>query len=209
MYIISETFPDNDARVIPGVERLYQHWMYTSWFVPDELKLSVDLEEWGAIEVSEDVAKAMKFGNTNKGRIGIRTGTKQYQDVFMSSTEADGEKTYYYLTEEDQKHGAECLKTEMILYLEYHYRIILSEEDQIKFANKKKKIYDEINSCVNILQCQLLMHKRFGVECSNLAKTEYSLGSARFDLSTPGADNFPEIRPEHLKSPEPVPGYNR
>lgn len=190
MYIVCETLGGDDPRMLPGMERLYSHWVFTTYFVPDELRSQVNLDDWDAEEVTESVAKAVKFGNTNSGKIGVRTGSPNYDDIYGSnSLEPVGQKTYYYITPEDDANTAEALKSEMKIYLKKHYEKIIDVELSQKFATKKQQILDEINACETILDCQKILHFRFGIESSKLATTE-NWPSSTVDLSEPGLDNF-------------------
>ena len=108
MYIICETIAGNDPRYTSTLERIYSHWIYTAYYSPTP----VDLELYDATEVSESVARSMKFGNVNKGKIGLRTGSLAHEEVFGNSTEADGVKTYYYINESEEAETVELLKVE-------------------------------------------------------------------------------------------------
>jgi hypothetical protein len=189
MYIISETLAGNDPRFHADMERIYSHWLYTSYYVPDSAKPSVVIDNKEMIEVPENVARAVKFGNVNAGKIGIRTGTLAHEEVFGESTEPDGQKTYYYINETDEQNVVQALKFEMTLYLNKHYSQ-LSSEIYSRFSDKRQTIESEISECSTLIECQKLMHVRFGLESLKGAQTDYNLGPAKFDLSEPGRDNY-------------------
>jgi hypothetical protein len=189
MYIISETLAGNDPRFHIDIERIYSHWLYTSYYVPDSAISSIGLDNKEIVEVDESVARAVKFGNVNAGKIGIRTGTLAHEEVFGESTEPDGQKTYYYINETDEANVVQALKTEMSLYLNKHFSKLSSDEYSI-FFNKKQTIENEISACNTLVECQKLMHVRFGLESLKGAQTDHNLGPAKFDLSEPGRDNF-------------------
>lgn len=189
MYIISETLAGNDPRYHIAMERIYSHWIYTSYYIPEEIRSSVKTDNIVMVEVNENVARAVKFGNVNAGKIGIRTGSLAYEEVFGESTEPDGEKTYYYINETDEANVIQALKAEMTLYLNNHFSK-LSEDEYSRFSNKKQTIESEISACNTLVECQKLMHVRFGLESLKGAQTDHDLGPAKFDLSEPGRDNF-------------------
>jgi hypothetical protein len=185
MYIVCETIAGNDPRYIDTLERIYSHWIYTAYYNPSP----IDLNYYDAMEVSESVARAMKFANVNKGKIGLRTGSLAHDEVFGNSTEADGEKTYYYIDEGEETEAVEILKVEMKLYLRKHYRDIVKPEQQAAWAEKKAEIEAEIEACNNLIDTKILMHKRFGLDSLHGAQTIYKLGPATYDLSEPGIGN--------------------
>jgi hypothetical protein len=185
MYIVCETIAGNDPRYTATLERIYSHWIYTAYYNPTPLDLSV----YDAMEVSESVARSMKFANTNKGKIGLKTGSLAHDEVFQTSTEADGTKTYYYINETEESETVELLKVEMKLYLREHYRDIVPAEQQHIYAGKKIQIETEIDACTNIVDAKKLMHTRFGLDSLHGAQTIYNLGPAQYDLSEPGLAN--------------------
>lgn len=186
MYIICETIAGNDPRYTSTLERIYSHWIYTAYYSPTPL----DLELYDAIEVTESVARSMKFGNVNKGKIGLRTGSLAHDEVFGNSTEADGVKTYYYINESEEAETVELLKVEMLLHLRKHYRDILSDELRNKYNSKKITIEAEIAACDTLINTKILMHTKFGVDSLHGALTVYNLGPAAYDLSEPGLGNY-------------------
>jgi hypothetical protein len=189
MYIISETLAGNDPRFHNDMERIYTHWIYTSYYVPESAKSSIVVDNKEIVEVSEDIARAVKFGNVNAGKIGIRTGSLAYEEVFGESTEPDGQKTYYYINESDEQNVVQALKSEMTLYLNKHFSRLPSEEYS-RYSDKRQTIENEIAACNSLVDCQKLMHVRFGLESLKGAQTDYNLGPAKFDLSEPDRDNF-------------------
>ncbi len=186
MYIVCETIAGNDPRYIPTLERIYSHWLYTAYYNPEPL----DLNLYDAIEVSESVARSMKFANVNKGKIGLKTGTLAHDEVFQTSTEADGTKTYYYINEDEESETVELCKVEMRLFLRKHYRDIVKPEQQAEYAAKKALIESEIEACDTLVNCKILMHTRFGLDSLHGAQTVYNLGSATYDLSQVGIGNY-------------------
>lgn len=186
MYIICETLAGNDPRYTSDLERIYSHWIYTAYYSPTDL----DLALYDAVEVSESVARSMKFGNVNKGKIGLRTGSLAHEEVFGNSTEADGVKTYYYINESEEAETVELLKIEMQLHLNKHYRDILSEQKNNDYNPKKIAIEAEIAACDTIINTKILMHTKFCVDSLHGAHTVYNLGPAAYDLSEPGLGNF-------------------
>jgi len=193
MYIISETLGGNDPRLLPEMERLYSNWLYTSYYIPEESRGKVNLSSYDAEEVSESVAKAGKFGiaryESGKFKVGLRTGTSAHEDVFMESTEADGEKTYYFLTAEEDANTCEFLKTEMRIHLRKHFNSVLSKADNMRFQSKKNAIESEINACNDLLSAKKLLHNRFGLLIHNPG--DHGLPpEAKLDMSEPGRDNY-------------------
>jgi hypothetical protein len=187
MYIISETLAGNDPRFKPSMERIYSHWEYTSYYIPDGTDVSDLIDNITAVQVNESVARSLKFGNVNNGKIGLRTGTLAHEEVFGESTEPDGEKTYYYVNSDDENNLILAYKEEMKLYLNKHFSKISSASAE-NWASKKSQIIQEIQNCFDVTACRNLMHTRFGLDSVKGAVD--SLGSAKFDLSDPGRDNY-------------------
>ena len=185
MYIICESLGTQDFRFVPGMEQLYQHWIFSAYYVPDSI--SISLNDYNAEEVSEDVARAMKFAMVDKGKIGIRTGTNIHEDLFAESGEDTNEKQYYYLTETDDRNTVELMKKEMNIYLKLHYSM-LTASDFKKYSGKKKEIENLISSCETIRDCQKLQHTHFGVENVSHAKKDWNLGEATFNLTELGQE---------------------
>jgi hypothetical protein len=184
MYMVCETLGGDDFRLLPKIKQMYQHWIFSVYYVPDSIK--IDLNDYNAIEVEEDVAKSMKFAMVDKGKIGIRTGTDIHEDIFAESMEATGEKQYYYLTEEDDRNTVELMKAEMRLYLDMHYNKL--GKDAEKYKGKKQAILQLIKECSSITDCQKLQHTHFGVENVSHAKKDWNLGEATVNLSEPKFD---------------------
>lgn len=180
MYIICETLGADDFRFVPGMKQLYQHWIFAVYEIPENIKININ--HYNGQIINEDTARAMKFAMTDKGKIGIRTGTNIHEDLFAESGETTEEKQYYYLTEEDDRNTVDLMKVEMHLYLGLHYAS-LSLKEQGKYAGKKQEVVNMINSCETITDCQRLQHTHFGVENVSHAKKDWNLGSATFDLS--------------------------
>lgn len=185
MYIVCETIAGNDPRYIDTLERIYSHWIYTAYYNPTP----INLDQYDAIEVSESVARSMKFANVNKGKIGLRTGSLAHEEVFGNSTEADGTKTYYYIDEGEEAETVELLKVEMRLFLRKHYRDVVKPEHQSAWAEKKSQIEAEIEACDTLVNAKILMHTKFGLDSLHGAQTVYHLGPATYDLSEPGIGN--------------------
>lgn len=193
MYIVCETIPGNDPRFIPELQRMYSHWIYQTYYIAPEFEHLIDLDKYEAINISEDAAKAAKFGNVSGSirKIGLRAGSTQYDEVFGNSTEKEnGTKTYYYIDDIDEHDTVELLKAEMHLYLKKHYEQILNDSERKEFASKRAQIEKEISEASDIINCHRIMHTRFGVECSKDARVNFGLGEPTFDLSTPGRSNW-------------------
>lgn len=186
MYIICETIAGNDPRYTSDLERIYSHWIYTAYYSPTDL----DLALYDAVEVSESVARSMKFGNVNKGKIGLRTGSLAHEEVFGNSTEADGVKTYHYIDQVEEELTVECLKIEMQLHLKKHYRDILSESLRQNYNAKKIELETEISACDTLINTKILMHRKFGLDSLHGAHTVYDLGPAAYNMSEPGLGNY-------------------
>lgn len=187
MYMICETLGDNDLRVLPGMKRLYTHWIFTTYYVPDSIK--INLKDYGGIKLEEDVARAMKFAMVDKGKIGIRPGTSIHEDLFAESLETDIVKQYYYLTETDEINTTKLMKSEMYLYLDMHYSV-MDEKTFLKYQGKKQEVLSLIDSCKSVTDCQKLQHTHFGVENVSHAKNDWKLGDASFNLSKKGLDTL-------------------
>ncbi len=186
MYIVCETIPGNDPRYIETLERIYSHWVFTAYYNPEPL----DLDLYDAVEVSESVARSMKFANTNKGKISLRTGSLAHEEVFGNSTETYRTKTYYYLNESEEAETGELLKIEMSLYLRKHFRDIVPPGHRHEYALKKAQIESDIVSVDSLVNAKILMHTKFGLDSLHGAQTVYNLGPATYDLSEPGLGNI-------------------
>lgn len=180
-----------DPRMLPQMQRMYSHWIYTSYYLSPEYDHLVDISKYDGVIVDEAVARAGKYGNVSGTvrKVGIRTGSSGYTDLYGESMEPSGLKNYYYINEEDEANTVKLLKIEMQLYLKKHFEKILTPEDSAKFAEKRSLIESEIESCDTIVKCHALIHTRFGTELSKDAR-QNGLGDIKFDLSEPGRQNF-------------------
>jgi hypothetical protein len=195
MYIISETLASNDPRWLPKMERIFSHWIYTSYYIPPSQEHLIDISKYNAEIVPQYLAKAGKFGNVNKGRIPLRTGTLAHQEVYGTSTEEEtktvGIKEYYYLNEKDYADALAFLKLEMQLYLKTHYEKVLEPAISTEYSEKRSKIFKEIEDCKTVIEAKILMYKRFGLNSLYQAHEDHGCAeSPTFDLSIPGKDNF-------------------
>jgi hypothetical protein len=180
-----------DPRMLPQMQRLYSHWIYTSYYLPPQYDHLVDITKYDAVIVDEAVARAVKYGNVSGTvrKVGVRTGSGGYTDIYGESMEPSGLKNYYYINEEDESNTVKFLKIEMQLYLKKHFDTILTPEEAAQFAEKRNLIESEIQSCDNIVACHALIHTRFGTEVTKDAR-QNGLGDPKFDLSEPGRHNF-------------------
>lgn len=180
-----------DPRMLPQMQRMYTHWIYTSYYLPPQYDHLVDITKYDAVIVDEAVARAAKYGNVSGTvrKVGIRTGSRGYTDIYGESMEPSGLKNYYYINEEDESNTVKFLKIEMQLYLKKHFDTILTPEESAQFVEKRNLIESEIESCDNIVDCHALIHTRFGTEVTKDAR-QNGLGDPKFDLSEPGRHNF-------------------
>jgi hypothetical protein len=72
----------------------------------------------------------------------------------------------------------------MIHELDRHY-VQLTPEEQATYSDKKTQIRQEIDACTTIIDCNVLLHKRYGFAAHNHVIDQYDLGSCEFDLSEP------------------------
>lgn len=191
MFIVSETLAGNDPKLLPEMVRYYTWWLYTVYEIPEGTAFNV--ADYDAEIVSENVAKSAKFANAKPQdgiwKIGLRTGTLAHEEVFMSSTEADGEKTYYTLTDEDQNNARDFMKSAMRVHVNKHFTKVLTEADKLKYGSKKNVLLAEIQNCNNMVDVKKLLHNKFGHEMHNYSEYGLSL-PAKIDISTPGRDNY-------------------
>ena len=178
--------------MLPQMQRMYTHWIYTSYYLPEKYDHLVDISQYDAVIVEEDVARAAKYGNVSGSvrKIGIRTGSSGFTDLYGESMEPSGLKNYYYITDEDEENTVQFLKIEMQLYLKKHFEKILTPEEAATHSEKRTQIETEIDNCSTIIQCHALIHSRFGTELSRDARQDLGLGDHKFDLSEPGRSNF-------------------
>src|SRR6056300_814474 len=198
MYIIAETIPGNHPNYHPDLERIYSHWVYTSYYLPDEKRSEFDMSKVNCVEVTEEVARGMKFSNVAKNKIGVKTGSLAHEEVMGNSMESEdgvlspdqiGQKTYYYLTADDERIATSVLKTEMKLHLDTHYSRVLDAQEKVRFTTKKGIIESEIERCANTMDCRKLMHTKFGLGLFQAEEVGLS-PEPTLDMSVAGRDNF-------------------
>jgi hypothetical protein len=198
MYLIAETIPGNHPDYHPNLERIYSHWVYTSYYLPDEDKSKFDISKFNAVEVTEEVARGMKFANVAKNKIGVKTGSLAHEEVMGNSMESEdavlspdqiGQKTYYYLTADDERIVTQVLKTEMKIHLDIHYNKKLDTQEKLRYSTKKTVIESEIERCANSMDCRKLMHTKFGLGLFQAEEVGLS-PEPTLDMSVPGRDNF-------------------
>ena len=198
MYLIAETIPGNSPDRHPNLERIYSHWIYTSYYLPDENKPDFDISKFNAIEVTEEVARGMKFSNVAKNKIGVKTGSLAHEEVMGNSMESEdavlspdeiGQKTYYYLTADDERIATQVLKTEMKLHLDTHFDKVMDAQERVRYTTKRGIIESEIERCANSMDCRKLMHTKFGLGLFQAEEVGLS-PEPTLDMSVAGRDNF-------------------
>lgn len=108
MYLL---FKNVDAKSVSNVQ-VIGHWNgYAIGYVPDT---HVDILEYRQLKprvIDEAVAKSWMFFGSHRGHISVRTGTAQNEQLqLLSSHEATGEKTKYYMTDEDKANTTKLMQ---------------------------------------------------------------------------------------------------
>lgn len=198
MYLIAETIPGNHPNYHPDLERIYSHWVYTSYYIPDDKLAGFDISKFRAVEVTEEIARGMKFSNVAKNKIGVKTGSLAHEEVMGNSMESEdgvlspdqiGQKTYYYLTADDERIATQVLKTEMKLHLDIHFDHILNPQERVRYTTKRGIIESEIERCANSMDCRKLAHTKFGLGLFQAEEVGLS-PEPTLDMSVAGRDNF-------------------
>lgn len=108
MYLL---FKNVDARQLGSVQVIGTWNNYAIGFIPDTHTDALEYRHLHAKVIDEAVAWTWMFFGAFKGSISVRTGTKQNERLqLLSSHEATGEKTKYFLTEEDKANTTILMK---------------------------------------------------------------------------------------------------
>lgn len=193
MFILFESIPSDDPRW-SNIQRVNHYWFHEVGFIDPLNQSQVNLLALNAVEITEDVAMAVRFAKinwlANNGGIKFRIQDGGVDDLFLDTSLDEGDpraKVMYKLTEADQQNTLEFLKTVMTMELNNHYRQ-LTDIERDKFPNKRALILQEIKNCQDILDAHRLMHCRFGTEVHNHQREAEQLGYPEWDLSTPGLE---------------------
>lgn len=171
MYIILESLPSDDPRMVPEIEVIdrYKWWIYNIAYINPINESKVDLSKINHVKVDEVTAKAGKFGHADRNlKISIAEGSTIHDELsFCNSLEPHEYKPKYKytLSNDDQAQLLKFWKAVARLALETHYKNNLSQELRDFNRKYKMQILNEIESTNNIDQFRLLWHKRFGLEC--------------------------------------------
>ena len=111
MYILYKAVNQQNLGIIQQLGR----WMeYGFGYLPDSHVDIVDYKHLNIRVLEEKVAKCWMFIGAYQESISVRTGTPQNEQLqILSSHEATGEKTKYYLTEDDKLNTALLMKSIM------------------------------------------------------------------------------------------------
>ena len=185
-----------------NVKRIYDFWHYEVGFVEAENVASFDLNSIPAIEISERIAMASRFAKlnivANDYAIKFRVGEYKQNDpasiagLFPQTSledEADPvqgiSKLKYTLTDEDRLATTDFYKAVMKFDLDQHYSFLTSDL-QSQYAGKKQQIQYEIDACKDMVDCQKLLHTRFGMATHpQMIEKEGLDANASLDLSEP------------------------
>lgn len=117
MYLL---FKNVDAKQLGSGINVIGTWNnYAIGFVPDTHIDSLEYRHLNAKVIDEVVAWTWMFFGAFKCSISVRTGTKQNERLqLLSSHEATGEKTKYFLTEEDKSNTTLLMKEIMRMMLD-------------------------------------------------------------------------------------------
>lgn len=106
-----------------GIIKVIGSWMdYSIGYLPDSHAEIVEYRHLKAKVIHENVAWSWMFIGAFRGYISVRSGTPQNEKLqVIQSEEADGEKTKYYLTPEDNENTTTLMKEIMRLRLDEVY----------------------------------------------------------------------------------------
>lgn len=197
MYIILESYPEDDPRLVPEIEFLsqYSFWIYEVAYIIPENVSKVPLNQMLYEEVPENIARAVKFAKGDEGKIGIVEGSNVHQELLDLSTaeitnHPSKPKVYYHLVEKDYQEVTEVFKVAMRLYLKKHYTEVLTTEEADTYDHVRTDLLTQINQISNYDDALRLMHTRFRFEAAGRNRKVLGLGNPEVHLSVPGRDNF-------------------
>lgn len=187
MFIVLESYDQNDPRLVPEIEFLNQYadWMFEIAYIKPENVSKVDFSKLNYKEISEDIAKACTFTNADiEYKLGIVEGSIPHQHLIALSTEkhAYKPKVYYRLTDTDKQQLLEFMKIEMNLFLNYYYNLLPANE-AAENAEFRKTIEAEVASLTDVQAARVLMHTKFGVTTFNKLVETIPLGPSSVRLT--------------------------
>lgn len=181
MFIVIESYDQNDPRLVPEIEFLnqYQDWMFEIAYIKPENVSKVDFSKINYKEVPENIARACRYTNADdQFRLGLIEGSAVHQDLIVQSTEKHSykPKVYYSMTDKDKKELVEFLKVEMGLFLNHYYSVN-------GHSDFRSTVESEISQADTVEKCRVLMHNRFGVSASNKMVDQLNLGPSKTNLT--------------------------
>lgn len=145
MYLLFKSVSDQQL----GVIKRYGHYLdYTVGFLDDSIKDAVEISHLNAVVISEEAAKAWKFAGNWTGYLSVRAGTASNEQLnfILSSTEAPGTKTKYYLTDDDKAAATLFMKVAMRKVLDDVYdkrmkevSLNASQLEQVSWAQQRSE----------------------------------------------------------------------
>jgi hypothetical protein len=190
MYIVLESYSDQDPRVVPEIEYIDSlKWaIFEVAYIKTANLSKVDFSKLNYSELDNDQYKAFKFLSAGDDyTLSVAAGSDIHGELkAIASLEAHPYKPKfkYTLTEDDKVKLVDVYKIVMRLYVTYHYNSL--GEETIRFnEDNRAKILAEIETLTNTEQCRVLMHTKFGTSCSSKLAERNNLGASQILLSDP------------------------
>ncbi len=118
-YIMFETVPSNDPRLVPEIKVIGSDWHFSFAQV-----LGTPVIDWlKPTTITEDMYHARHFTNALNGEVGIMRSTSNPADIIQPTSFGDNdyEKVSYRLTSIDEANTVALLKAQMLNYAENHF----------------------------------------------------------------------------------------
>lgn len=118
-YIMFETVPSNDPRLVPEIEIIGSDWHFSFARVTGTPQI-----DWlNPTTITEDMFHARMFTNALNGEVGIMRSTTNPADIIQPTSfgDDDYEKVAYRLTSIDESNTVALLKAQMLNYAENNF----------------------------------------------------------------------------------------
>lgn len=118
-YIMFETVPGNDPRLVPEIEIIGSDWHFSFARVTGTPQI-----DWlNPTTITEDMFHARMFTNALNGEVGIMRSTSNPADIIQPTSFGDNdyEKVAYRLTSIDEANTVALLKAQMLNWAENNF----------------------------------------------------------------------------------------
>lgn len=159
-YIMFETVPSNDPRLVPEIEIIGSDWHFSFARIT-----GTPIIEWlKPTTITEAMFHARHFTNALNGEVGIMRKVDNPADIIQPTSEGDNdyEKVAYRLNSVDESNAVALLKAQMLNWAENHFT---DETGLIQ-------IKSQVPGLRTLEETQMYMATYFEWECAYTANQE-------------------------------------